>query len=107
MDELSNLLWSVEAGLWNVNLRLTVREEHVDLTTLNGLAVGVWVEDVADLLTIAKGSVWHSDVLVVVRVGRGDEEFASLEGVEVVSDISLLVRMVPNRHGLSGLVDGC
>jgi len=73
---------------------------------LDSLTVSGWVEDVANLLTIRECSVWHLDALVVVRVGGGDKELASLEGVEIVLDISLFVWMIPNGLVLSSTVDG-
>jgi len=106
LNDFNVLLLCFDAGLWNVDLRLTIGKEDIDLSTLDSLAVSGWVEDVADLLAVAEGSVWHLNVLVVVGVGDGDEEFASLEAVEIVSDISLLKFMIPHRHSLPGFVDG-
>lgn len=94
------------AGLWNVDLGLTVLQVHVHLAVLHRLAVRRWVEDVANLLSVAEGRVWYLDVLVIVRVRRGHEELASLETVEVVRDIALFEWVVPDLLGFSGTVDG-
>jgi len=51
-----------ELALGNVDLALSVAEEDVDATR-DGLAVRGREEDVADLLTLAEGSVGHLEVL--------------------------------------------
>ena len=106
MDEFS-LFNIVEEGasLWDVDLGLTVLQVDVYGVTLHSLAISGWVEDVANLLAISESSVWHLDVLVIVRVGRGDKELASLESVEVILDIPFFEWMVPDRHVLSSAVD--
>lgn len=107
MDELDGLGVGEEgAGLWDVDLGLSVLEVDVDAAVLNCLAVSRWEEDVADLLSIREGSVGHGDLLIVVRVGRGYEELASLESIEVVLDVSFLEGVRPDLLGLAGLVDG-
>lgn len=107
MDEI-DLLCSLEEGtcLGDVDLGLTVLEVDINGFILDSLAVSGRVEDVANLLAIFKGCVWHLNALVIVSVCGGHKELTSLEGVEVVSDISLLEWMVPDSHVLSSTVDG-
>ena len=95
-----------QAGFWNVDLGLTVLQVDVDALVLNSLAVGRWVEDIAHLLTVGEGGVWHGDALVVVAVGDGHEELASLEAIEVVLNVPFFEWVIVALHGLPGLVDG-
>jgi hypothetical protein len=105
LSSLDQLLWSLLieewAVLWNVDLGLAVLEGHLDGAAWDLLAVAAWVEDVADGGAISPWSVWNRDVLSVLRVGQGNEEVSSGEGVEVVLDVFLLNLAVPDRVSLS------
>ena len=79
---LFKFLWSLDdvdlfsvikegAGLGDVDFGLSVLKVDINGVALDGLAVGGWVKDVAHLLAIGEGSVWHLDTLVVVSVGGG------------------------------------
>lgn len=108
MEELEDFLvveiHFAESALWDVDLGLSSGKVDVDLT-VDLLAVGGWVEDVADSGSVSEWLVGHVSLLVVVRVGDGDQEFTSGEGIESVVRVSLDVLLVPDLHGLSGGVD--
>jgi len=78
----------------------------VDVASLDGLAVVIRVEDVADLSSVCKWSVWNSLVNGVATVGEGDKEVSSSEGIEVVELVLFFESVVPDLMSLSGLVDG-
>jgi len=53
IESLDEFFSTSSHGFWYINLALTVRKGDVDGLAGNGLAVAIWVEDVADLGAIA------------------------------------------------------
>lgn len=63
------------------------------------------VEDVADCLTIAEGLVGHCSLLLVLGVCKSNQEFTSVESIEIIVSIGFSVGMVPNLGVFPCLVD--
>lgn len=93
-----------EHALGHIDLTLTIAEVHIN-TTRYILAVGGWEKDVANLLTLAEGSVAHVLVLRVIGVSQRNQEFAARESVKVGTRVALNPLFVPNLRFLSLSID--
>ena len=93
-----------ELGLRNVDLRLTVEKVYVD-TTINLLAVSSGPEDVTNSFSLGEGVISNLAFLSVARVGKGNEELATREGVEAFVNIALNMLLVPDLALFSLCID--
>ena len=90
--------------LWNINFWFSVFKLDIYFTAGDCLAVGIWVEYIANYLTIGEGSVRNQLVLIRVSVSSCYEELSPLEDIQIVSHVSLFERVGPHLLSFSCLV---
>ena len=73
--------------------------------TADGLAISCGVEDVTNSLSFGEGMVGDLNILVIVGVSHGDQEFSSWESVEVLCWVSLNPLFVPDSRLFALSVD--
>ena len=95
----------LNGALWDVDLVLSVHQSDINGLVGDSLAVAIWVENIADSSSVSPWGIWNSDLLLIVRVGQGNEHITSGESVEVVEDVFLLEIVVERLGSLSGFVN--